>query len=222
MKRLFWGLAIIALTLGIAILSRPVWPALFSYQDKIDPEKISGDYDPGAEIAIFNNERYRVPKFEAKVLGETTISLPDGVLRWIEVDLSKQRLYAYENGEIIYDFLISSGTWDRTPRGTFYVWTKIRSQKMSGGSKELGTYYYLPNVPYILFFYNENVPKQNGFSLHGTYWHNNFGTPMSHGCINMKTSEVAQIFEWAKVGTRITIYGKFKPANQNISSNISQ
>jgi len=80
---------------------------------------------------------------------------------------------------------------------------------MSGGSKENGTYYYLPNVPYILFYYNNQVPKQYGYSLHGTYWHDNFGTPMSHGCINMKTEDVAQIFNWAPVGTQITVFGKY-------------
>jgi len=82
---------------------------------------------------------------------------------------------------------------------------------MSGGNKELGTYYYLPNVPYILFFYNDKVAKKQGYSLHGTYWHDNFGSPMSHGCINMKTTDVAEIFSWANIGTQISIYGKYDP-----------
>jgi lipoprotein-anchoring transpeptidase ErfK/SrfK len=81
---------------------------------------------------------------------------------------------------------------------------------MSGGSREQGTYYYLPNVPNILFFYNDTTKKQLGYSIHGTYWHNNFGTPMSHGCINMSTPESKQIFDWAEVGTSITIYGKYQ------------
>jgi lipoprotein-anchoring transpeptidase ErfK/SrfK len=57
------------------------------------------------------------------------------------------------------------------------------------------------------------VPGSAGFSIHGTYWHNNFGHAMSHGCVNMKTTDVAQLFEWAdgpidgKKGTTITIYG---------------
>jgi len=81
---------------------------------------------------------------------------------------------------------------------------------MSGGSKELGTYYYLPNVPYILFFYNDKVEKKTGYSIHGTYWHNNFGTPMSHGCINMKTSEAEIIYNWADPNTMISIHGKYQ------------
>ncbi|MCX6727019.1 MAG: L,D-transpeptidase, partial [Candidatus Shapirobacteria bacterium] len=110
----------------------------------------------------------------------------------------------------IASFKISSGTYNRTPTGIFHIWTKIRSQKMSGGSKELGDYYYLPNVPYIMFFYNDNVEKRLGFSIHGTYWHNNFGVPMSHGCVNMKTSEAQIMFNWANLDTPIVIYGHYQ------------
>lgn len=141
----------------------------------------------------------------------------------IEVDLTNQRLYAYEGDNKIYDFLISSGKFGRTPTGTFRIWIKLRYTKMSGGSKELGTYYYLPNVPYTMFFANEEVPAWRGYGIHGTYWHNNFGHPMSHGCINMKTEEVEKIFYWANPalgdkqsikatnenpGTQVIIYGK--------------
>ena len=67
---------------------------------------------------------------------------------------------------------------------------------MSGGSVALRTYYYLPNVPYVMFFENDQVAGSRGFSIHGTYWHNNFGHPMSHGCVNMKTSEAKLIYHW--------------------------
>jgi len=94
---------------------------------------------------------------------------------------------------------------------------------MSGGS---GTdYYYLPGVPWVQFFYNNEVAKSRGFSLHGTYWHNNFGHPMSHGCVNMRTEDAATIFAWTNPvvtnpklwatyptpedpGTEIVIYGE--------------
>ena len=61
---------------------------------------------------------------------------------------------------------------------------------MSGGSKDLGTYYYLPNVPHNMFFHQ-------GYAIHGAYWHNNFGHPMSHGCVNSPLASVAQLFDWA-------------------------
>jgi len=143
------------------------------------------------------------------VLGDSTLP------KRIEVDLTNQHLYAFENDQLVFDYTISSGTWNRTPTGTFKIWAKIRSQKMSGGSKEKGTYYYLPNVPYILFFYNEKTPKKVGYSIHGTYWHDNFGVPMSHGCVNMRTPEAEQIYKWADMDTPIVIYGKYSKSISN-------
>lgn len=179
----FLTLSVLGLFLAIALVLLPILPQYLSFQDRINPDYILGD--------------------------TTDITLPNGSIRRIEVDLTTQHLYGFENNQKIFDFLISSGKWDRTPTGTFYIWTKVRSQKMSGGSQQLGTYYYLPNVPYIMFFYNDKTAKKLGFSLHGTYWHDNFGVPMSHGCINMRTNEAALIYNWAPVGTPVTIYGKY-------------
>jgi lipoprotein-anchoring transpeptidase ErfK/SrfK len=155
-----------------------------------------------------------------KVLGFTTNSNE----KRIEVDLTRQRTYAFEGDRKVYEFIISSGSWGRTPTGEFTIWTKVRSQLMKGGSKELGTYYYLPNVPYVMFFYNNEIEKMRGFSFHGTYWHSNFGHPMSHGCINMKNEDAKTLYEWAtpvvtnpkawstlataeNPGTKVVIYG---------------
>ena len=182
--------------------------SLFSFQTPLPSINIHDDYDPNQKIAIFNNQEIPIPtpKFTIpQVLGDTTIISN----KRIEVDLTTQTLTAFENDNPVGSFLISSGKWDRTPIGTYNIWIKIKSQKMSGGSKELGTYYYLPNVPYIMFFYNDNVAKKLGYSIHGTYWHNNFGTPMSHGCINMKTSDAQVIYNWADENTPITIFGKY-------------
>lgn len=144
--------------------------------------------------------------------------------RRIEVDLTNQKVYAFEGNSKIHEFLISSGKWYPTPTGEFRIWSKVRSQKMSGGSKALRTYYYLPNVPYVMFFSNNEIARYRGFSLHGTYWHNNFGHPMSHGCVNMRTEDAKVLYEWANPvvtnpkswstlatdenpGTRVVIYG---------------
>lgn len=142
----------------------------------------------------------------------------------IEVDLTNQRVYAYEGNRRINTFIVSTGKWGWTPTGEFTIWTKVRSQTMQGGSKDLGTYYYLPNVQYVMFFYNDKIAKMRGFSFHGTYWHSNFGHPMSHGCINMRTEDAKTLYEWAtpvvtnpkawstpvtaeNPGTRVVIYG---------------
>lgn len=158
----------------------------------------------------------------ANVLGITTGNIDN---KHIEVDLTHQKVYAYEGNIRVYDFTISSGKWGRTPTGEFRIWTKVKSQLMSGGNPAINTYYYLPNVPWVMFFYNNQVDKMRGFSFHGTYWHSNFGHPMSHGCINMKTADAKLLYDWAtpivtndkawstlaindNPGTKIIIYGE--------------
>ncbi len=182
-----------------------------SKQGEINPENITQDYDPNAKEGIFNNKIVEVPQITPitePVLGETTETTSTS--KRIEVDLTKQRVYAYDGTNLVYSFLISSGSWDRTPTGNFKIWTKVRSQKMSGGSKELGTYFYLPNVQNVMFFYNEKYERKLGYSFHQAYWHNNFGVPMSHGCINMTTADSAKLYSWADIGTSVVIYGKYQ------------
>jgi lipoprotein-anchoring transpeptidase ErfK/SrfK len=129
----------------------------------------------------------------------SSASLPEIALsgngeRWIDVDLTNQYVYAYEGDVVVNSFIVSTGTW-RTPTvtGQYKIYVKYRSAKMSGPG------YYLPNVPYIMYFYK-------GYGLHGTYWHNNFGTPMSHGCVNLRTDDAAWLYEWASVGTLVNVH----------------
>jgi len=163
---------------------------------------------------IYNNQPVFVPNISISknedvnpVLGiQTTLGE-----KHIYVNLATQTLSAYEGDSLILQTPISSGLWGKTPKGDFTIWSKFRATRMSGGSG--ADYYDLPNVPYVMFFSNAEVPGSSGFSLHGTYWHNNFGHSMSHGCVNMKTTDAAKIFEWADApadgnqGTIITIYG---------------
>lgn len=123
--------------------------------------------------------------------------LPEGVSdgeRWIDVDLTNQMVYAYEGYELVNSFLVSTGTW-RTPTvtGTYKIYVKYRYTDMSGPG------YYLRDVPYTMYFYK-------GYGLHGTYWHNNFGTPMSHGCVNLRTEDAGWLFNWASVGTVVHVH----------------
>jgi LysM repeat protein len=111
--------------------------------------------------------------------------------KWISVDLDHQRTFAWEGNKLVKSFLISSGK-ARTPTvtGVFRIWGKIAAQTMSGGSRTAGDYYNLPNVQWVQYFYHD-------YSFHGTYWHSNFGTPMSHGCINMTNADAKWLYEWA-------------------------
>jgi lipoprotein-anchoring transpeptidase ErfK/SrfK len=114
--------------------------------------------------------------------------------RWIDVDLSSQRTYAYEGDQLVRTTLVSTGTWlHPTVTGTFKIYVKYRAADMSGPG------YYLPSVPYVMYFYK-------GYGLHGTYWHHNFGTPMSHGCVNLPTDEAAWLFKFASVGTVVNVH----------------
>ena len=146
-----------------------------------------------------------------QVLGESDSN------KWIEIDLDKQHLYAHEGDAIIFETPISSGKYAPTPTGEYNIWYKVKYTKMSGGIKGTGTYYYLPNVPYTMFFYQ-------GYGVHGTYWHNTFGHPMSHGCVNTPTPAAARLFDWASPvvpedknsimaspdnpGTRVVVHGR--------------
>lgn len=113
---------------------------------------------------------------------------------WIEVDLSDQNLHAYQGSQLLKTFLISSGTSKNpTVPGEFKVYAKYTSYTMRGPG------YYLPDVPYSLFFFK-------GYSIHGTYWHKNFGTPMSHGCINMETGAAEWLYQQAQIGTRVFVH----------------
>ncbi len=114
--------------------------------------------------------------------------------RWIDVDISSQRLTAYQGNTPVFSALISSGL-PRTPTvvGRFRIYTKLRSTRMRGPG------YDLPGVPYTMYFYK-------GYALHGTYWHNNFGHPMSHGCVNLRTQDAAWLYNWASVGTLVVTH----------------
>ncbi|NJN82797.1 MAG: L,D-transpeptidase [Caldilineaceae bacterium] len=121
----------------------------------------------------------------------TEIDMPETDERWIRVDLSEQQVIAYNGQRPVRAFIISSGLpGTPTVTGEFRIRTKVVSQTMSGGNPELGTYYNLPGVQWVQYFHAE-------YGFHGTYWHNNFGNPMSHGCVNMTNADAKWLFDWA-------------------------
>ena len=113
---------------------------------------------------------------------------------WIDVNLSQQTVYAYEGDNVVNSFLVSTGTWlHPTVTGKYHIYVKYRYTDMTGPD------YYLPNVPYTMYFYK-------GYGLHGTYWHHNFGTPMSHGCVNLSIPDAAWLYSFASVGTLVNVH----------------
>lgn len=218
-----FSILIVLLLTGV-YLYKNILPSFFPLQHTVSQDDLSGRYVKDDEKGVFHGQvafsRY-APESEsdANVLGQS-----QGNKR-IEVDLTNQRLYAFEGDKMIYNFVISSGLYDWTPRGIFRIWIKLRYAKMEGGSRAFGNYYYLPNVPYIMYFANGQIFPWRGFGIHGTYWHNDFGRPKSHGCINLRTEDAEKLFYWTQPflngsssiratsnnpGTFITIYGKYR------------
>lgn len=198
-----------------------ILPGLFPAQRSIDPDILTGEFDAKNTVGEYLGKR--VISFDTGSMSLARVLGSNDSPKRIEVDLTNQRVYAYEGSTKVFDFLISSGKWYPTPTGTFHIWGKFRYTKMSGGNPLIHTYYYLPNVPYVMFFSNDQVAASRGFSLHGTYWHNNFGHPMSHGCVNMKTDEAEMLYYWSgpsvgdnksirasadDPGTEVVIYGE--------------
>ena len=128
-----------------------------------------------------------------KVIAQTIQTLQKSDKRWIQIDLSKQRLIAWEGDRVVYGSAISSGK-KSTPTlvGTFNIQSKLKTTRMRGNG------YDVPNVPHAMFY-------QGNYGIHGAYWHKRFGTPVSHGCVNLAPKHAKWLFEWASVGTPVVI-----------------
>ena len=111
--------------------------------------------------------------------------------RWVEVDLKEQMAIAYEGVRPVKVLVISSGFGNNpTVTGTFRIWVKIAMQDMRGGSRAAGDAYHVTEVKNVQYFYED-------YAFHGTYWHSNFGTPMSRGCVNLTEADAEWLFDWA-------------------------
>lgn len=114
--------------------------------------------------------------------------------RWIEIDLSAQRLYAWEGDKQVYAVIVSTGKVSTpTPPGVFAIQSRHRYARMQGYD------YDLPDVPYTMYYYR-------GYAIHGAYWHNRFGTPVSHGCTNVAVNHAQWLFNWASIGTPVVVH----------------
>ena len=127
-----------------------------------------------------------------------TSSSAGGGARWIDINLSTQRLTAFEGNSAVFSTAVSTGiSAYPTVVGKFHIYYRLPSQTMDG--RRLGFNYYLPNVPYVMYFYGD-------YAIHGTYWHSNFGTPMSHGCVNMSTPDAQWLYNWSSKGTPVNVH----------------
>ncbi len=156
----------------------------------------------GATLTLVALGAWALPAFAWKTNLETQSNTVPQVLlarqqrtgRWIDIDLSAQRLTAWNGKQKVRSFNISTGKRRTpTPTGTFAIQSKYRSTRMRGQD------YDVPNVPFVMYY-------SGGYALHGAYWHNNFGTPVSHGCVNLRTASARWLYNWAAVGTPVVIH----------------
>ena len=137
----------------------------------------------------------------APVIGVEGPGQQQGGYKEIVVSISAQTVWAYENGQLLQVSLVSTGTGEVpetvTPIGYHQILTKYDVQTMEGTISN--EYYRVPDVPNVMYF--DNL----GNALHGAYWHNNFGAPMSHGCINLPLDVAAWMYAWAEIGTGVTV-----------------
>jgi lipoprotein-anchoring transpeptidase ErfK/SrfK len=114
--------------------------------------------------------------------GDLTTSFSTGDKRVIDVDLSSQHLVACKNGTQANDFAISSGTASHaTNVGSYYIYRRVADEEMKSPEGPFAPDFYdIKHVPWTQYF-------DGGEALHGAWWHNNFGHPMSHGCVNVQT-----------------------------------
>jgi hypothetical protein len=122
-----------------------------------------------------------------------------GKRSWIEVSILNQTLVAYSGSQPVYTTLVSTGVGGlgdpkethATVRGTFLIHTKHVTATMS--SDELGDEFDLRDVPYVQYFHD-------GYAFHAAYWHDSFGKPRSHGCINLSPADARWLFHWTSPG----------------------
>lgn len=144
---------------------------------------------------IWVDQRLRVPSRSgvAGGAGRGDGAAVETTGRWIEVVLSSQRTIAWQGDRQVRTMVVSTGiSRYPTPTGSFRVYAKYPSVTMSGPD------YRLPGVPDTMFFYR-------GYAIHGTYWHENFGSPMSHGCVNLTRADAAWLYQWTPLGTSVVV-----------------
>lgn len=166
------------------VLNRVQGPGRTAWYELLDDKSYRSYYIPASHMRLVPNHELTPLSPEVK---------PED--KKIMVDLAAQTLTAYEGDKVVYLARISSGVRLKeggfaTPRGIFRTIRKRPCRHMSNPANAYGTGFDLPGVPWVSYFTSEGV------ALHGTYWHNNYGVPSSHGCINMTPEGAKWIYRW--------------------------
>ncbi len=160
------------------------------------PERVVGEWYVAADFADTLTDEGNKTIWENKTAAAAVAT----TTKYIIVDRSEQKLYAYEGETLFMETNISTGLeFSPTPRGTFTVFKMTPTRYMQGPLPGHTDVYDLPGVPWNLYFTDE------GAVIHGAYWHNSFGSRYSHGCVNLPPAEAAKLYAWAVLGMKVTV-----------------
>ncbi len=171
---------------------QPAWPASATIQVRIDRQTLRSAR--GGTLA-----------------SPVAAQFSTGPDRRIVVYLDSQRMAAVENGEVVKTFKVSTGK-AKTPTvsGSFYIYARFPTKTMRSRAKPgQPGHYVVENVPYAQYFHAD-------YAFHGAWWHNAFGSPASHGCVNMSTrknnkrwpgasEDAGWLYQWATLGVPVTV-----------------
>jgi hypothetical protein len=170
-----------------------LWYKIAFTHELLYPERMKGDWyvAEGSYIHEFRNDGDHI--LEKGVVSTTT--------KRITVDISEQKIYAYDGDVLFMEESISTGLeFTPTPRGTFEIFKMTPSRFMQGPIPGVSDQVYdLPGVPWNMYF------TADGAVIHGAYWHDHFGKPWSHGCVNLPSDKAKKLYEWSTVGTKVTV-----------------
>lgn len=168
------------------------WYKIKFDNDLLYPERVSKNWFVAADFVLLFFDEGNI-NIEKNMTASSTKS--------IVIDRQKQMLYAYEGDYLFMEESISTGLWPNlTPRGNFTIFKKTPSRYMQGPLPGISEDYYdLPGISWVMYFTDQ------GAAIHGTYWHNKFGQPQSHGCINVPYEQAQELYRWADLGTKVVV-----------------
>jgi lipoprotein-anchoring transpeptidase ErfK/SrfK len=186
-----WGLISVAVILGIMIT--PGTDAIAAV-GKVGPLKVGALKVGPLKVGPLKVGPGKVGSVKLTKSQQKMRDLKQSTARWIQVDLTKQRVIAWEGKRWVEAMIVSTGKADTpTVTGIYDIYIKHRETRMQGED------YDLSDVPYVMYF-------SGGYGFHGAYWHNSFGTPVSHGCVNLAVDKAKWLYDFASVGTTVVVH----------------
>lgn len=158
------------------------------------------EFHGGVQMAVGNLDKYKKIKEIAVFPGRKTLVGRMDLYKYVEINIGEQKLYAYLAGKKVNEIFVSTGVYKYpTPIGDFKIYyKKLKDDMKYEYGKDHPDNYDLKNVPHVMYFFE-------GYSLHGTYWHSNFGYRMSHGCVNLSMPNAAWLYGWVNVGDVVLV-----------------